>query len=52
MWRNGGMKFVARENGRNPEKNLLILRLDHETHMERPKREVETPAVEGERLNA
>ena len=32
MWRNGGMKFVAEENGRNPEKNLPRLRfVRHET---------------------
>ena len=32
MYRDGGMKFVAEENRRNPEKNLP--KLHHETHME------------------
>ena len=52
-WRNGGMKFVVGENGRNPVKNLPRPRfVHHETHMEGPKRELETPAVGGERLTA
>ena len=52
-WRNGGMKFVAGENGRNPEKNLPRPRfVHHETHMQWPRRELGTPAVEGERLTA
>ena len=47
------MKFVAGENGRNPEKNLLRpLFVHHETHMEGPRRELGTPAVGGERLTA
>ena len=41
------------ENGRNPEKNLPRPRfVHHETHMERPRRELGTPAVGGERLTA
>ena len=28
-WRNGGMKFVRGENGRNPEKNPPKLRFVH-----------------------
>ena len=52
-WRNGGMKFVVGENERNPEKNLPRPRfIHHETHMERPRRELGTPAVGGERLTA
>ena len=47
------MKFVVGENGRNPEKNLPRPRfVHHETHMEGPRRELETPAVGGERLTA
>ena len=47
------MKFVVGENGRNPEKNLPRPRfVHHEPHMERPRRELGTPAVEGERLTA
>ena len=50
---NGGMKFVVGENGRNPEKNLPRPRfVHHETHMERPRCELGTPAVGGERLTA
>ena len=53
VWRNGGMKFVVWENGRNPEKNLPRPRfVHHETHMEWPRRELGTPAVRGERLTA
>ena len=53
VWRNGGMKFVVGENGRNPEKNLPRLWfVHHETHMEGPRRELGTPAVGGERLTA
>ena len=49
VWRNGGMKFVERENGRNPEINLTRLRFDHhETHMEWPKCELGIPAVGGQ----
>ena len=52
-WRNGGMKFVVGENGRNPVKNLPRPRfVHHDTHMEGPRREVGTPAVRGERLTA
>ena len=44
------MKFVLGENGRNPVKNLPRPRfVHHETHMEGPRRELETP---GERLTA
>ena len=53
VWRNGGMKFVVGENGRNPEKNLPRPRfIHHETHMEEPRCELGTPAVGGERLTA
>ena len=53
VWRNGGMKFVVGENGRNPEKNLSRPRfVHHETYMEGPRRELGTPAVGGERLTA
>ena len=53
VWRNGGMKFVVGENGRNPVKNLPRPRsVHHETHMEGPRRELGTPAVGGERLTA
>ena len=57
VWRNGRMKFVVGENGRNPgwnpEKNLPRSRFVHyETHMEGPRRELGTPAVGGERLTA
>ena len=53
VWRNGGMKFVVEENGRNPEKNLPTPRfVHHETHMEWPRRELGTPAVGGECLTA
>ena len=51
--RNGGMKFVAEENGRNPEKNLPRPRfVHHETHMEWPRSKLGTPPVGGERLTA
>ena len=47
------MKFVVGENGRNPEKNLPRPRfVHHETHMERPRCELGTPAVGGERITA
>ena len=47
------MKFVVGENGRYPEKNLPRPRfVHHETHMEGPRCELGTPAVEGERLTA
>ena len=53
VWRNGGMKFVPEENGRNPEKNLPRASfVHHETHMEWPRRELGTPAMGGERLTA
>ena len=53
VWRNGGMKFVVGENGRNPAKNLPRPRfVCHETHMEWPRRELGTPAVGGEHLTA
>ena len=46
-------EFVVGKNGRNPEKNLPGLRLvNHETHIERLRRELRTPAVGGERLIA
>ena len=39
------------ENGRKPVKNLPIPRfVDHETHMEGPRRDLGIPAVGGERL--
>ena len=48
VWRNGGMKFVVGENGRNPAKNLPRPRfVHHETHMEWPRGELGTPAVGG-----
>ena len=51
MWRSGGMKFVAGENGRNPENKLPRLRLvHHETHMEWTSRELEIQVVGGEYL--
>ena len=47
------MKFVVRENGRNPVKNLPRPRfVHHETYMEGPRRELGTPAVGGERITA
>ena len=47
------MKFVVGENGRNPVKNLPRPRfVHHETHTEKPRRELGTPAVGGERLTA
>ena len=53
VWRNGGMKFVVGENGRNPEKNLPRPRfVHHETHMEWPRRELGTTVMGGERLTA
>ena len=51
VWRNGGMKFVVVENGRNPVKNLPRPHfVHHETHMEGSRRELGTPAVGGEHL--
>ena len=51
VWRSGGMKFMAGENGRNPEKNLPRPRfVHHETHMEWPRCKLGTPVVGGERL--
>ena len=51
VWRNGGMKFVVVEYGRNPEKTLPRLSfVHHETHMERPICELGTPAVGDELL--
>ena len=51
--RNSGMKFVARENGRNTEINLPRLRCVHqETHMEWPRHEPGTTAVGSERITA
>ena len=48
-WRNGGLKFVAWEHGRNPEKTLPRVRfVHHESHMDWPRRELGTPAVAGE----
>ena len=53
VWRNGGIKFVVGENGRNPEKNLPRPRfVHHETDMEGPRCELGTPAVGGEHLTA
>ena len=53
VWRNGGMKVVVGENGRNPMKNLPRPHfVHHETHMEGPRRELGTPAVGDERLTA
>ena len=53
VWKNGGMKFVVGENGRNPVKNLPRPRfVHHETHMEGPRCKLGTPAVGGERLTA
>ena len=50
---NGGMKFVAGENGRNSEKNLPRLRfVHHETQMEWRRRKLGTSVVGGERLTA
>ena len=47
------MKFLVGENGRNPVKNLRRPRfVQHETHMEGPRRELGTPAVGDERLTA
>ena len=47
------MKFMVGENGRNPVKNLPKPRfVHHENHMEGPRRELESPAVGGERLTA
>ena len=44
------MKFVVGENGRNPVKNLPRPRfVHHETHMEGPRRKLQTPAVGGRR---
>ena len=52
-WRNGGMKFVVGENGRNPEKNLPRPRfVHHEIHMEGPRRELGTPTVGDKHLTA
>ena len=49
-WRNGAMKIVVGENGRNPEKNLSRPRLvHHETHMEWPRGKLGAPVVGGER---
>ena len=53
VWRNGGMKFVVGENGRNPVKNLPRPHVvHHETHMEGLRSELGTPAVGGEQLTA
>ena len=53
VWRNGGMKFVVGENGRNPEKNLRRPHfVHHETHMEWPRCKLGIPAVGGECLTA
>ena len=47
------MKFVVGENGRNREKTLPRPSfVHHETHMDCPRRELGTPIVGGERLNA
>ena len=53
VWRNGGMKFVVGENGRNPVKNLPRPHFaHHETYMEWPRCKLGTPAVGGEHLTA
>ena len=53
VWRNGGMKSVTNENGRNAEKNIpRLFFVLHKTHMEWSRRELGTPAVGGERLTA
>ena len=53
VWKNGGMKYVARKNGRNVEEKPTQSRFFHdETHLEWPRRKLETPAVVGERLTA
>ena len=45
--------MVVGENRINPEKNLPRPRfVHHETHMERPRSELGTPVVGGERLTA
>ena len=47
------MKFVTGERGTDPEKNLPRFRyVRHETHVKWQRRELRTPAVEGERLTA
>ena len=47
------MKFVVRENRRNPVKKLPRPHfVHHETHMEGPRRKLGTPAVGGEHLTA
>ena len=53
VWRNGGMKFIAGENRKNPGKNLLRPRfLYNETHVEWLRRELKDPALGCERLAA
>ena len=52
-WTKGGLNFEERENGRNPKKNLPILRSVHHIgliHLEWSRRELHTPEVEGEEL--
>ena len=48
VWRNGEIKFMIGENERNPEK--IPPRLRFETHMKRPRRELGTLVMGGERL--
>ena len=49
----GGMKFLVRENGRNPEKTLPRPHfVHHETQNEWPRRELGTPKMGGQRLTA
>ena len=44
VYRNGGMKFVAQENVRNPEKNLLrLLFIHHKIYMEWLRLELKSP---------
>ena len=53
VWRNGRMKYVARENRRNPEEKLSRhLLVHHETHMVWPRRELRTSAMGDEHLTA
>ena len=50
---NGAMKFVAEENGRNPEKTYPKLRFVHyDSLMEWSNRELENPTVGGDRLTS
>ena len=46
VWRNGGLKFVVGENGRNSEKNLSRPHFVHETHLEWPETRTRDPSGE------